>query len=54
MKRIFLFVAAIAMAALPVSAQDKENDRIRNSGEVMVEILNIPDDIPADVLNGIR
>ncbi len=51
MKRIFLFVAAIAMATLPAFAQNKENDRIRNSGEVMVEILNVPEDIPQDILD---
>lgn len=28
----------------------KENDRIRNSGMVLKEILNIPDDIPRDLL----
>jgi len=51
MKRILLLLAAIAMAGLPASAQNKENDRIRNSGEVMVEILNVPEDIPQDILD---
>lgn len=33
------------------SADDqKENNRIRNSGTVLKEILNIPDDIPRDLL----
>jgi hypothetical protein len=30
------------------SAQKDENNRIRNAGKVMVEILNVPDDIPKD------
>jgi lipid-binding SYLF domain-containing protein len=51
MKKIFLFVAVVALAGLPASAQKKENQRIKNAGQVMVEILNVPEDIPADVLN---
>lgn len=51
MRKIFLLMAMIALAVLPASAQKKENQRIENSGQVMVEILNVPDDIPADVLN---
>ncbi len=51
MKRIFLLMVVIALAGLPASAQKDENDRIRNAGKVMIEILNIPDDIPSDVLD---
>ena len=51
MKRIFLLVAVIALVGLPASAQKDENNRIENSGKVMVEILNVPDDIPADILD---
>jgi len=29
----------------------KEVDRVENAGKVMTEILNVPDDIPQDVLN---
>jgi SH3 domain-containing YSC84-like protein 1 len=37
------------------SADDtKEVDRVENAGKVMSEILNIPDDIPQDVLNKAR
>ena len=35
--------------ASPVNEQ-KENDRIRNSGTVLKEILDVPDDIPRDLL----
>ena len=29
----------------------KETDRVQNAGQVMTEILNVPDDIPQDLLN---
>src|SRR5450755_1209502 len=51
MKRIFLLMAIVALFSLPASAQKDENNRIQNAGKVMVEILNVPDDIPADILN---
>src|SRR5579872_5560884 len=51
MKRIFLLMAVIALAGLPASAQKDENNRMENAGQVMTEILNIPDDIPADLLD---
>jgi SH3 domain-containing YSC84-like protein 1 len=31
--------------------QDKDEDRLRNAGQVMKEILNIPDDIPQSLLD---
>src|SRR5271157_1134325 len=51
MKRIFLLIVVMALVGLPAYAQKDENNRIRNAGKVMVEILNVPDDIPADLLN---
>ena len=51
MKRAFLFLLAGAFVASTAQAQSDENKRIRTAGEVMVEILNIPDDIPQDLLN---
>ncbi|HXJ44868.1 MAG TPA: lipid-binding SYLF domain-containing protein [Bryobacteraceae bacterium] len=50
MKRIFSLVVVMALFGLPAYAQKDENNRIRNAGKVMVEILNVPDDIPADLL----
>jgi lipid-binding SYLF domain-containing protein len=38
------------LVGLPAYAQKDENNRIRNAGKVMVEILNVPDDLPADLL----
>jgi lipid-binding SYLF domain-containing protein len=39
------------LAGLPAYAQKDENNRIENAGKVMVEILNVPDDIPQDLLD---
>jgi SH3 domain-containing YSC84-like protein 1 len=50
MKRIFLLMCLMVFVRLPASAQKDENNRIENAGLVMVEILNLPDDIPADIL----
>lgn len=50
MKRFFSLVVVMALVGLPTYAQKDENNRIRNAGKVMVEILNVPDDIPADLL----
>jgi lipid-binding SYLF domain-containing protein len=38
------------LVGLPAFAQKDENNRIQNAGKVMVEILNVPDDILADIL----
>jgi lipid-binding SYLF domain-containing protein len=40
-----------ALLCLPAFAQKDENNRIKNSGKVMSEILNVPDDIPTDILD---
>src|SRR5665213_1217698 len=51
MKKIVSILAGLALFGLPAYAQKDENNRIKNAGHVMTEILNIPDDIPADILN---
>ncbi len=51
MKKIVLFMVVVLLAALPASAQKDENKRIENAGTVMTEILNVPDDIPQDLLD---
>ncbi|HEX3117478.1 MAG TPA: lipid-binding SYLF domain-containing protein [Candidatus Acidoferrum sp.] len=53
-KRIGAYFLGLLMAAsLPLSAaQDKkETDRLQNCGTVLKEILDIPDDIPQDLLD---
>ncbi|HYA97603.1 MAG TPA: lipid-binding SYLF domain-containing protein [Methylomirabilota bacterium] len=49
-KRLMSLFAALILIALPIAA-DKETDRLENCGTVLKEILNIPDDIPEDLLN---
>lgn len=51
MKNIFSLLVMVALCGLPAYAQKDENNRIENAGEVMAEILNIPEDIPQDLLD---
>jgi SH3 domain-containing YSC84-like protein 1 len=53
LKRILSPLLALALIGLPLSAQDdkKEADRLDNCGTVIKEILDIPDDIPQDLLD---
>src|SRR5260221_103200 len=51
MKKVWFGVGLLALTALPAFAQKKENDRVANAGTVMQEILNIPEDIPQDVID---
>jgi lipid-binding SYLF domain-containing protein len=50
-KTICLLTGLIAFNILPASAQSDEINRIENAGNVMVEILNVPENIPADILD---
>ncbi|HVB34375.1 MAG TPA: lipid-binding SYLF domain-containing protein [Patescibacteria group bacterium] len=50
-KNIVSLLVMSALLCLPAFAQKDENNRIENAGKVMVEILNVPDDIPADILD---
>jgi lipid-binding SYLF domain-containing protein len=36
---------------LPLAAQQKEKERVQNAGTVMSEILNVPDNIPQELLD---
>jgi SH3 domain-containing YSC84-like protein 1 len=52
MKRLFLSLAAILLMISPLYAsKDKQEDRIRESTDVMKEILNIPEGIPKDLMD---
>jgi len=44
-------VLIVAICSLPVEAQQKEMNRIQNAGVVVREILNIPDNIPQQLLD---
>lgn len=51
MKNIFVLLLVMIFAGSTAIAQKDENKRIEIAGQVMVEILNVPDDIPQDLLN---
>jgi len=52
MFRLSALVLAVALLWTPAfSASEKEQDRLKEAGDVMKEILNIPDNIPADLLD---
>ena len=55
MRKLLSLGMLVALAAAPmVSARpdnEKETDRLENSGVVMEEIMNIPDNIPQDLLD---
>jgi len=51
MKNIFVLLLVMIFAGSTAIAQKDQNKRIEIAGQVMVEILNVPDDIPQDLLN---
>ena len=51
MKKMWLSVGLASLLAVSAFAQDKEADRVENSGKAMKEILNAPDSIPQSVLD---
>jgi SH3 domain-containing YSC84-like protein 1 len=52
LKRMISFLMVSSLVALPLTAEEKkEAERLDNCGTVLKEILNIPDDIPTDLLD---
>jgi SH3 domain-containing YSC84-like protein 1 len=53
LKRMMSSLLALAVMGLPLSAKDdkKEADRLENCGMVLKEIMDIPDDIPQDLID---
>jgi len=51
MKKIFSFTVVALLLCTGAQAQQHEADRLRHAGEVLMEILNIPDNIPKSVLD---
>ncbi len=55
MRKLLALGMLLALTAAPMQAawpdNEKETDRLENSGMVMEEIMNIPDDIPQDLLD---
>jgi SH3 domain-containing YSC84-like protein 1 len=52
-KRLVSLCLTVAMVALPLSAASdkKEADRLENCGTVLKEVMDIPDDIPQDLID---
>lgn len=51
MKRVYIAMTSALLLSTMLPAQEHERDRLKNAGEVMQEILNIPDDLPKSVLD---
>ncbi len=51
MKRILAGIVIALLSGTGLWAQEKERDRLKDCGEVMKAILDIPDGIPGDLLN---
>ena len=58
MRKLFYCLSSILLAVLPIfaetasaSSQTKGDDRLKNSGTVLREILDVPDYIPRDLLD---
>jgi SH3 domain-containing YSC84-like protein 1 len=51
MKKMLLGLSVAFALVFPALAQDKEQDRVENSGKVMKEILSAPDSIPQSILD---
>ena len=51
MKKLSQCLLMLALMLPAFADSDKEEDRVKDSGEVLKEILDIPDDIPQDLLD---
>ena len=58
MKKLITYLISTLLVTLPILSgsawaadQEKDQDRLQNSGTVLREILNVPDDIPQDLLD---
>src|ERR1700716_1009330 len=51
MKRMLSLLALAALALPPASASSKEEQRLQNCGTVLREIMDIPEDIPQDLID---
>jgi lipid-binding SYLF domain-containing protein len=50
-KSLTFLIAVLFTASITLADNKKETERVENAGTVMKEILDIPDDIPQDVLD---
>src|SRR5215470_11839569 len=49
-KQTFVMGLLMAVSIMTLFGQKKENERMSNAGRVMSEVLHVPDNIPADLL----
>ena len=54
MKQAWIVLLAMALAVPAMAKENAVNQRLQNSGAVLTEILNIPDDIPQSLLDSAR
>jgi lipid-binding SYLF domain-containing protein len=54
MKRTWIVLLALILAVPVMAKEDPVNQRLQNSGVVLTEILNIPDNIPQSLLDSAR
>ena len=48
---VYLIVALMSTVTVFAANDEREADRVKDAGEVLKEILNIPDDIPQDLID---
>ncbi|HYL93518.1 MAG TPA: lipid-binding SYLF domain-containing protein [Alphaproteobacteria bacterium] len=51
MKKLTVLLIAALLGSASAWAQGHEQDRLKNAGEVLMEIINIPDSIPRGILD---
>jgi SH3 domain-containing YSC84-like protein 1 len=51
MKKIIIVFSLLALLVMPALGQEKEEERVANAGKVIKEIMNIPDNVPQDVID---
>lgn len=50
-KALLLLVTVVLAIPFPALAQEKEQDRLEDAGRVLSEVLNVPDNIPQELLD---
>jgi SH3 domain-containing YSC84-like protein 1 len=51
MRTTIIFISIFLLLNIPLMAQETENERLRNAAMVLEEILNIPDNVPEELLD---
>jgi len=50
MLRLIAIVLVVVLVALPLAAQKKEQERLQECGEVLEQVLKVPDSIPQELM----